>query len=74
MRTTVDLPDELHALATSLAHDRGCTFSAAVVDLITRGLGSNTRVEQVDARTGFPLLASGHAVSSNLVRELLEDE
>ncbi|HQZ36315.1 MAG TPA: hypothetical protein PK020_17940 [Ilumatobacteraceae bacterium] len=74
MRTTIDLPDDLHALATSVARDRGCTLSAAVVDLIKRGLGGQVRVEQVDARTGFPLLASGHAVSSDDVRDLLDDE
>ena len=74
MRTTIDLPDEIHALASSVARDRGCTLSAAVVDLIRRGLGSQVHVAQVDARTGFPLLASGRAVSSDDVHDLLDDE
>lgn len=74
MRTTIDLPDEIHALATSVARDRGCTLSTAVVDLIQRGMGSHIRVEHIDARTGFPLLASGHAVSSDEVRSLVDDE
>jgi len=74
VRTTIDLPDDIHALATSVARDRGCTLSTAVVDLIQRGLGSHVRVERVDARTGFPLLASGHAVSSDEVRDLLDEE
>jgi len=74
VRTTIDLPDDIHALAASVARDKGCTLSAAVVDLIHRGLGSQIRVTQVDARTGFPLLASGHLVSSDEVRDLLDDE
>jgi hypothetical protein len=74
MRTTIDLPDDLHAIATSLAHDRGCTLSTAVVDLLRRALGSNTRVEVIDRRTGFPLLASGRPVTTDDVRRLDDEE
>ena len=74
MRTTIDLPDDLHAIASSLARDRGCTLSIAVVDLLRRALGPNTRVEVVDPRTGFPLLASGHPVTTDEVRSLDDEE
>ncbi len=68
MRTTIDLPDDLHAIATSVARDRGCTLSVAVVDLLRRALGSNTKVEVIDRLTGFPLLASGRPVTTDDVR------
>ena len=74
MRTTIDLPDDLHAIATSLAHDRSCTLSIAVVDLLRRALGSNTQVEVIDRRTGFPLLASGRPVTTDDVRRLDDEE
>jgi Arc/MetJ family transcription regulator len=73
MRTTIDLPDDLHAIATSLARDRGCTLSTAVVDLLRRALGSNAQVEVIDRLTGFPLLASGRPVTTEDVRRL-DDE
>ena len=74
MRTTIDLPDDLHAIATSLARDRGCTLSTAVVDLLRRALGSNTQVEVIDKLTGFPLLASGRPVTTDDVRRLDDEE
>lgn len=73
MRTTIDLPDDLHAIALSLAHDRGSSLSSAVVDLLRRALGPTTQIETVDRRTGFPLLASGRVVTTEDVRSL-DDE
>ena len=74
MRTTIDLPDDLHAIASSLAHDRGCTLSTAVVDLLRRALGPQTTVETVDRRTGFPLLASGRPITTDEIRSLDDEE
>ncbi len=74
MRTTIDLPDDLHAIASSLARDRGCTLSTAVADLLRRALGPNTQVEVVDRRTGFPLLASGRPITSDDVGGLDDEE
>jgi predicted DNA-binding protein len=39
VRTTVDLPDELHARLTSLSRDRGTTLSRTLADLVRAGLG-----------------------------------
>jgi hypothetical protein len=74
MRTTIDLPDDLHAIASSLAHDRGCTLSTAVVDLLRRALGPHTQVETIDRRTGFPLLSSGRPITTDDVRSLDDEE
>jgi hypothetical protein len=74
MRTTIDLPDDLHAIASSLAHDRGCSLSSAVVDLLRRALGPATEVEVIDMRTGFPLLAAGRPVTTDDIRSLDDEE
>jgi hypothetical protein len=74
VRTTIDLPEDLHAIASSLAHDRGCTLSTAVVDLLRRALGPNTKVETIDRRTGFPLLPSGRPITTDDVRSLDDEE
>jgi hypothetical protein len=74
VRTTIDLPEDLHAIASSLAHDRGCTLSTAVVDLLRRALGPNTKVETIDRLTGFPLLPSGRPITTDDVRSLDDEE
>lgn len=74
VRTTIDIPDDLHAVAASLARDRNCTLSSAVVELMRRALGPQSRVELVDGRTGFPLLASGRPITTDDVRALDDEE
>ena len=39
VRTTIDLPDDLHKQAQAIARDTHCTLSETVADLIRRGLG-----------------------------------
>ena len=63
-----------HAIASSLARDRGCTLSTAVVDMLRQSLGANTQVEVIDRLTGFPLLASGRPITTDDVRRLDDDE
>ena len=38
MRTTIDLPEDLHELAKRIARDTSRTLSETVVDLVRRGL------------------------------------
>ena len=74
MRTTVDLPEDVHRLAASVAHDRGTTLSEAISELILRGLGVDQQPGVgVDSRTGLPVVRLGGPVSSEDVRTL-EDE
>lgn len=42
MRTTIDLPDDLHAQATAIAMDTRQSLSQAVAGLIRRGLSTIT--------------------------------
>lgn len=75
VRTTIDLPDELHKLAQSIARDTHRTLSETVADLIRRGLASGSPAgRSVDPRTGFPVVSVGRIVTSEDVRSLEDEE
>jgi hypothetical protein len=74
MRTTIDLPDDLHKQALAVARDTHRTLSETVTDLIRRGLGAgSTTAISTDPRTGLPVVSVGTTVTSEDVRSL-EDE
>lgn len=74
MRTTIDLPPDLHDAARSIARDRGTSLSEAVADLIRRGLGqSGTVVYGRSGRTGLPTARVGRMVTHDDVRSLEDD-
>lgn len=75
MRTTVDLPDDLHKQVHSIARDTHRTLSATVVDLMRRGLGSSApaAVSQ-SSRTGLPVVSLGTVITSEDVRALEDFE
>jgi predicted transcriptional regulator len=75
VRTTVDLPDDLHQQALAIARDTHRTLSQTVADLIRRGLGAgSTATTAKDSRTGLPLVSVGTVVTSEDVRSLEDDE
>lgn len=75
MRTTVDLPDELHKQAMAIARDTGRTFSQAVADLMRRGLATHGAASiRMDPRTGLPVVSVGTVVTSEDVRSLEDEE
>jgi hypothetical protein len=74
VRTTIDLPDDLHKQALAIARDTHRTLSETVAGLIRRGLGvGSTTPISIDQRTGLPLVSVGTIVTSEDVRSL-EDE
>lgn len=76
MRTTVDIPDDLHATLSSLARDRHTSLSRTVVDLLRQGLGGGegtARYLGPHPKTGLPSWTVGHVVTTEDVRSL-EDE
>jgi predicted transcriptional regulator len=75
VRTTIDLPDDLHRRAQAIARDTSRSFSATVADLIRRGLGE-TRPAEVSRsqRTGLPVVRLGTIITSEDVRALEDDE
>ncbi len=75
MRTTIDLPDDLHKLAQAIARDTQRTLSETVADLIRRGLASESSAGMaVDPKTGFPVVRVGRIVTSQDVRSLEDEE
>ncbi|MDT5182850.1 MAG: hypothetical protein QOI29_1008 [Mycobacterium sp.] len=74
MRTTIDLPDDLHKQARAIARDTHRTLSETVVDLMRRGLGAGRSTGlSTDPRTGLPLVSVGTIVTSEDVRSLDDD-
>ncbi|HTX00057.1 MAG TPA: hypothetical protein VMD59_14830 [Acidimicrobiales bacterium] len=74
MRTTIDLPDDLHRQVVAIARDTSRSLSATIADLMRRGLGEQPAGEVArSARTGLPVISIGRPVTSEDVRRL-EDE
>lgn len=75
VRTTINLPDDLHRQAVAIARDTHRTLSETVVDLIRRALGpGSTTALSKDPRTGLPLVSIGKVVTSDDVRSLEDEE
>ena len=74
MRTTIDLPDDLHRLTRAIARDTSRSMSETVVELMRRGLGEMREPEVARSeRTGLPVVRLGKVVTSEDVRAL-DDE
>jgi len=76
MRTTIDLPVDLHRQAKAIARDRSWTLSDAVAWLMRRGLGERERSAEIgwDELTGLPTVKLGRVITSEEVRRFLEEE
>lgn len=74
MRTTIDLPADIHAAATAIARDAGTSLSDVVTKLVRSALGNGgtTRVS-TSPQTGLRVISVGRVVTSADVRAL-EDE
>lgn len=72
MRTTIDLPDDLHKLARELAHDANRSMSDVIADLIRLGLRRG-RAETVTTSRGLPQLSVGRPITVEDVRSLDDD-
>jgi hypothetical protein len=74
MRTTIDLPEDLHKQAIAIARDTSRTLSDTVADLIRRGLGQGRAAKlSRSARTGLPVIHLGTVITTEDVRAL-DDE
>jgi hypothetical protein len=74
MRTTVDLPEDLHAQAVAISRDTHRTLSQTVTDLMRRGLGQGQDADvTTSARTGLPVVHLGRTITSEDVRALEDD-
>ena len=74
MRTTIDLPDDLHRIASAIARDRGATLSETVAQLLASALNLGGRPElRKSPRTGMLVLHVGHPITDEDVRSLEDD-
>ena len=74
MRTTVDLPDDLHRVAQAIARDSGTSLSETVTRLLRGALATSGPVRvTTSARTGLKVATVGRVVTSEDVRSL-DDE
>ncbi|MGH9023312.1 MAG: antitoxin [Acidimicrobiia bacterium] len=74
MRTTIDLPDDLHRLATAIARDQRISLSEAVAMLLRRAIGASGDAEVATSeRTGLNVLRLGRAITEEDARAL-DDE
>ena len=74
MRTTVDLPEDVHRLASAIARDSGASLSETVTQLLRAALSSPGPVRvTTSTRTGLRVATLGHPVTSDDVRSLDDD-
>ena len=75
MRTTLDLPEDVHAVATAIARDAGTSLSDVVTRLLRAGLGTAGPVRvSVSPRTGLKVGVFGRVMTSEDVRSLDDDQ
>jgi hypothetical protein len=75
MRTTLDIPDDLHAQAVAIARDTHQSLSQTIAGLIRRGLTSGGRGEiDKSARTGLPVVHVSRTITTEDVRRLEDDD
>ncbi len=80
MRTTIDLPEDLHSIAQSLARHSGRSLSRVVADLMRQALepqrarvGDAAPPYRISPITGLPVVSSPRPVTPEDVKAL-EDE
>jgi hypothetical protein len=78
MRTTIDIPEAIHARAKALAHDRGISLSAALGEIVTEYFAPRDQQPQSEAETspitGLPVRHIGRVLTSEDIASLWDDE
>jgi hypothetical protein len=76
MRTSVTLDEDVHEFASSYAHGRGISLSAALNELVRKAESAPTpEPDIVFSPEGFPMFPpTGGRITSEMVKELEEDE
>ena len=76
MRTTVDLPSNVHERARKLAAERGVSMSAMIAELAARGLSTLAVPPHLDRdpESGLPVIRLGRRVTDEDVAAALDDD
>lgn len=78
MRTTIDLPADLHQIVTSVASHTRRSMNQTVAELIRRGLSLSpdaggvvaSPAVRIDEQTGLPVIRTSRPVTAEDVRAL----
>lgn len=74
MRTTVDLPEDIHRLALAIARDSHSSLSETIARLLRAALAGSGPVRvTASPRTGLLVASVGRVVTSEDVRSLEDD-
>lgn len=73
MRTTIDIPDDLHDVVRQLAHDRREPISKVAADLMRRALEAGTSKTPRIGPRGVPIISMGYPVTAEDVASLEDD-
>ena len=75
MRTTIDLPDDLHRAASMIARDRHETLSRTVASLLRAALAADSGVStiELDRHSGLPTVRVGRPITAEDVATLDDD-
>lgn len=74
VRTTIDLPEDIHHLAETIARDSGSSLSETIARLLRAALDGPGPVRvSVSPRTGLHVASVGRAVTDEDARSLEDD-
>jgi hypothetical protein len=74
MRTTVDLPEDVHRVAVAIARDSGSSLSETIARLLRAALEAPGPVRVTTSpRTGLQVASLGRVATSEDVRSLDDD-
>lgn len=75
VRTTIDLPEDIHRVAAAIARDSNSSLSDTVTRLLRSALATPGPVRvSASRRTGLQVASLGRVVTSDEVRSLDDDE
>jgi hypothetical protein len=71
MRTTINLPDDIYAIARSFAHSKDVSLGEALAELVRKGLQPGSRY---DGRAAFPCFSVSEDAPPITLERTLEAE
>ena len=75
MRTTIDLPEDLHQRVRAIARDTSRTFSETAAELMRRGLSRERPITvTISEVTGLPVVDLGIVITTEDVKALDDEE
>jgi len=74
MRTTIELPEELHQRVEALARDTARSVEETIAELVQRGLDESPGKISRSERTGLLVIDTGKVITPEDVRSLEDDD